>query len=249
MEPTKVEGERRPSNEKEKKTLIIFDFDETISKYNTLNVTNYLFKGLKTLKQDKFPETADEGFNTIYGEMKDKGVSIKALLSELFKTDLNPNMIDLLNYFRENKDKYELYIISCNIKTVVEGILDNYGFKDLFTDIYGVYSEFDESKNELKATQTEFVKCDLCFMQYCKTHEMNKIFKEKKREDFKKIIFIADGLVDFCIAKHLSENDFIFPRKDAKLHKLIMDESKGKIKCEYFPWENGLEILNEIKKF
>jgi pyridoxal phosphate phosphatase PHOSPHO2 len=78
---------------------------------------------------------------------------------------------------------------------------------------------------------------------------MDNFFEKHKRESYNKVIFIGDGSNDFCFSKHLNENDILFPRKNFSLYNILYnDNKKNKIKAEIHPWENGIQIVDVLKK-
>ena len=83
-----------------------------------------------------------------------------------------------------------------------------------------------------------------------------KIFFEQKlaqeyteTKKYKNIVFIGDGHNDFCLGKFLKVDDYLFPRIEFPLHKLINNPDKrSEICCNIFSWRNGLDIINYFKK-
>ena len=64
---------------------------------------------------------------------------------------------------------------------------------------------------------------------------------------------MQDGGNDLCLSKKLSEKDYVFPRKNYKLYKLLFNENKkNEIKANIYPWQNGqeiIDILETLQKF
>ena len=67
-------------------------------------------------------------------------------------------------------------------------------------------------------------------------------------KQFKNIVFIGDGLNDFCLGKLLKVGDYLFPRFEFPLHKLVNDPVKKlEISCKVLTWINGMDIINYLK--
>jgi pyridoxal phosphate phosphatase PHOSPHO2 len=77
---------------------------------------------------------------------------------------------------------------------------------------------------------------------------MEDYWKENNKDEYERIIYFGDGGNDLCLSQRLTENDFVFPRKNYKLYKLLFNENKkNEIKAKIFPWENGKEIIDILK--
>ena len=71
-----------------------------------------------------------------------------------------------------------------------------------------------------------------------------------KKDSFDKIFYIGDGKNDFCLSKKLGMNDFVFPRLNYSLYKILFNENgKNEVKAKIIPWKNGNDIYDIIKKF
>lgn len=61
------------------------------------------------------------------------------------------------------------------------------------------------------------------------------------REGKKRIIYLGDGVGDYCPSLKLEEGDFVMPRKDFPVWKLIT-ENRMLLKAEIHEWTDGEEL-------
>ena len=77
---------------------------------------------------------------------------------------------------------------------------------------------------------------------------MEDYWKENNKDEYNKILYVGDGGNDLCLSKKLSEKDYVFPRKNYKLYKLLFNENKkDEIKANIYPWQNGQEIIDILE--
>ncbi|EYU18770.1 hypothetical protein MIMGU_mgv1a0200771mg, partial [Erythranthe guttata] len=60
-------------------------------------------------------------------------------------------------------------------------------------------------------------------------------------EGKKKMIYLGDGVGDFCPSLKLKEGDFMMPRKNFPVWNLIC-ENRAILKAEIFEWIDGKEL-------
>lgn len=61
------------------------------------------------------------------------------------------------------------------------------------------------------------------------------------KEGKKRIIYLGDGIGDFCPSLKLREGDFVMPRKDFPAWNLIK-ENRTLVKAEVHEWTDGEEL-------
>jgi pyridoxal phosphate phosphatase PHOSPHO2 len=82
----------------------------------------------------------------------------------------------------------------------------------------------------------------------CKGDCLEDYIDRRRSEDGTEFDFVAyggDGANDLCAVMRLSENDLAFPRKD---YKLVEAMEGHEVRAEVNVWEDGMDILNRIKK-
>ena len=238
----------------ENKNLLIFDFDETImdkdSEYEQALMT------LSKEEADKIIEMDDQdyydAFNYFFKRMKEIGLSLKDINSNLEKLHLSPKMKELFDYLRKNKSKYEMIILSGDIDYTIEYVLKYHGFFDLFDDFILNKSIIQDKKSErlLFVPRDQFPhSCHLCISSQCKGLELKKYLNKNNDKKYSKILFVCDGGNDFCPSKKiLKKGDIVFPRVDHMFCKRLLEEKLiNELECEVCPWKSGEEIINKLE--
>jgi 2,3-diketo-5-methylthio-1-phosphopentane phosphatase len=235
------------------KTLIVFDLDQTITKVDSFcTITPLLVSPEETeeiLKKCKTP-----GLNWIpiqnlmYEYSYKHGKDHLAIKKALETIELNNGMKELFNYLRENLEKYEILILSSGNTICIEYILTYNKLRDIIKEILTNPSIIDE-KGLIKVSQKHEHNCKTCNACQCKKLELKEYFKINPKENYNKVIWVCDGKNDKCLCEILEKNDFVFTRKDFALYKELYENNfKDNIKCNIFPWNDGFEIINELKK-
>ena len=239
----------------EDKILIIFDFDETIvdkdSEYEQGFMTLSKEEAEKIVEMDKIDYY--DTFNYFFKRMKDLGLTLKDINSNLEKLELSPKMKELFDYLRKNKSKYEMIILSGDIDYSIEHVLKYHGFFDLFDDFILNKAIIQDEKSErlLFIPRDQFPhSCDLCISSQCKGLELKKYLEKNKNKKYSKIIFVCDGGNDFCPSKKiLKKGDIVFPRVDHGLcRKLFEKKLINELECDVCPWKSAEEIIDKLEK-
>ena len=236
-----------------KKHLVIFDFDQTIIDLDSE------FSLVEKYAQDLYKEKNGDLYvkdhwiefnNYMYTRIIENGYKYEDVKNHFQNLRLSPNMEVLLNYLRQNKNKFETIIITGNNDQVVDIVLSSHCIKDCFDHILCNKSILDE-KNIFKiwAINEKYEHCEDDKPFLCKSLFFEDFIKDKK-DCYDKIFYIGDGRNDFCLSKKLGKNDFVFPRMNYTLYKILFDkDGKKDIKAEIIPWNTGKEICEVLKKF
>ena len=236
------------------KILLIFDFDETIvdqdSEYEQANMTLSQEEYHKIVEMDKIDYY--DTFNYFFKRMKEIGLTLKDINSNLEKLKLSPNMKDLFDYLRKNKSKYEMIILSGDIDYSIKHVLKYHGFLDLFDDFILNKTEIQDENSErlIFVPRDQFPhSCDLCISSQCKGLELKKYLEKNQNKKYNKIIFVCDGGNDFCPSKKiLKKGDIVFPRVEHGLCRKLFDQKLiNELECDVFPWKSADEIVSKLK--
>lgn len=78
---------------------------------------------------------------------------------------------------------------------------------------------------------------------------MEKHISKKKAEgvDYGTICFVGDGSNDYCPAQRLHSKDYVFPRSDYALERMVF-ENGSKVKANVVPWDSATTILQTLLK-
>ena len=240
-------------NDKNKKTLLIFDFDKTI-----LDDDSYGHVILKTLTKEELQnifnrrkENWVDGYNYSLKQIKSHGVSKDDFNKMLDELSLTEGMEDLFSFIKEKKGKYDSIILSCNYSYVINYILNKHNISDIFKEIICNPSREanpDETEQFIYVMKKKPHECNVCNPCACKNNEFKEFSSSHDMNEYDKIIFICDGFNDICLAKNLGKNDITLTRKDFAFQKNINENNLVKdFNCKVDFWENGNEIINYLK--
>ena len=234
----------------DKKDLIIFDIDETITDPNSLLFsTEYLLSKEEKENIIKFVcKTWEYLFNYFFEKLRENKKTNNDLKEATEKCPLTPGMKTLFEYLKQNKNKYYIIIISGGFTYQINHLLKYHNFKECINEIYCLNSE-ETKDNLLKISNRRNYNCPNCNPSQCKSQDLKDFFEIKRRDSFKNVIFICDGGNDICLAKDLNENDMVFAREEHRLIQRINDQNeKIKTKCIVKTWKSGEDIINLLKE-
>ena len=234
-----------------KKILLLFDYDTTIS-----NEDSFCTVCKNVLPKDKFDHLiylakTDNYINCFnYGlkEMKKLNLTIEDLNKEYEKIAWTEGMDDLFNYIKENKNKYSVVLFSSSIEYGLKYMLTYHKVIDIFDGINCTHTkESNDNDQFLYAVQKFTHDCKICNPCNCKTKDFKEYSKSHDMSIFSKVIFICDGGNDLCLAKNLSKNDTVMPRKNLSLYKKLFSDPPNKVDCEVVAWTSGHDIIKYLK--
>ena len=234
-----------------KKNLVIFDFDQTITHFDSLFEQFPLLKDEKESERLKAMDAVGnyvDTFNTFYELAHNKKISIEQINEVLKHLKLTKGMKELFDFLRNHKEKFEVIVISSNFAYAIEKVLEYNNMRDIVSMIYcNPYKMLPNGK--IAVIQRDHHDCKDCNPCQCKSKELKIYLEENKREYYNNLYFIADGGNDLCLAKNLGKNDVVFPRKDFNLYKkVIQPEIKKILSCKVEPWSDAEEIINYLNK-
>ena len=115
-----------------KKHLFIFDFDQTIIDLDSdfSMVEKYAPDLYKELNGDLYVKDHWIDFNNyIYTRIVQNGYTYEEVLNHFNSLKLSPNMEELFDYIRQNREKYEVIIITGNNEQVIHIVLSSHKIK------------------------------------------------------------------------------------------------------------------------
>lgn len=235
------------------KSVIIFDFDKTITEKDTFEEQLNLLKSKdeidNLIKRIYSPERWDLIMAETYNKFYDLNITISDINFYIDSMEYTPGMEELFNFLKNKKDEYILVILSAGHLYQVNRVLKNKNLTSLIDEIIA-FNSYEKDGKIIIEKGNEF-NCDKCKgIGLCKSNEFN-ILKNKYKEKniiFKKIYYICDGVNDYCLARNLQTNDELLIRKDYSLDKYLYKDGFIKnIKCKVDKWNNGFDIINFFK--
>lgn len=171
--------------------------------------------------------------------------------------DLTNGMDALLEHTSQG-DQFDHIIISDSNSVFIQHILENKNIASVFHQIFTNPAKFIENGLLTLKGYHEQDWCTLSSVNMCKGHILKSFIQDRKKEsvEYSHVLYVGDGHNDLCPALTLRSNDFLFPRINFKLNKLVNDVvendepvSKNSLKAKVVPWHSGLDILQCIKSY
>ncbi|RZC41263.1 Put Phosphatase and/or HAD domain containing protein [Asbolus verrucosus] len=244
-----------------RKTLAAFDFDHTIIDDNSDTAAVSLV-GKNNIPQEVKDLQYRAGWTSfmqgIFNLLFEQGVNentIKELVENL------PLVTGMFNLIKELKKtgSYDIIIISdCN-SYFIKTYLQKHNLANDVMKIFTNPAKFVNGKLIISPYHDQ-TSCKLSTRNLCKGQILEEFVNEqqKKAVVYDRIVYVGDGVNDFCPTLRLSKNDVICARNKYKLHDLILKAQAGKsfdnsgmvhnIKADIVVWDDGDDILQKIKK-
>jgi len=227
--------------------IVFVDFDNSL--LENANTDIFLFEKLRPdLIQKLSSEVpSNAAMNNRFRLLTESGVTksdIIECLSNLTLTDPSIKYLKLLH-----QHNIPIHLVSDSNLLFISTILQSSKAHQFFQTINTNNYHFEG--NQLVIGQSDFGfpgsphQCNRenCEPHMCKSKIMVDILKSSNSLNTPKI-YIGDGQNDFCPCTHLSEQDYIFARKDFSLHKKIQKHKE--VKAKVVVWENSEDIFNYL---
>lgn len=241
--------------EEQKKILLLFDFDNTISDRTSTYILRKEFLTDEEYEQNRIAhETGNDWIK--YGNdylklFKQHGVTLEKINKVLDTVKLTEGMDNLFDYIKQNKSKYDLVLLTSTFEYAINYLLKHFNINELFTDIYCINSEIGKPNDDqvIYISMRKKHDCKECGPSECKFFNYREFCKNHDMKQYSKVVFICDGKNDFCLAKNLKKSDTIMPRKDYDLYKkLFNDGYKKDISGTIVEWISGNDVVKYLKE-
>ena len=232
------------------KTLMIFDFDQTIvDEDSTIQIINLLDNSefhendlSNKHRNNKWVDYIQDLFN----RLNKQKVDVSKLQNIFCKIKVTKGFVSLLDYVTENENLYETIILSNSNNLFISWFVTERKFlvKEIIANKAEIVTNtFIKIWNDQKST------CTYC-PDLCKKMSLEEFIKNNK---YKKLIYVGDGSNDYCPALVLQKDDYLFVRKNYPLHGMLSSSYSTNIvskelKCNICLWDDGNSILQELKK-
>ncbi|XVE88743.1 hypothetical protein DITRI_Ditri19aG0093400 [Diplodiscus trichospermus] len=225
--------------------VVIFDFDKTIIDCDSdnwvvdeLGATDLFNQLLPTMPWNSL-------MDRMMKELHSQGTKIEDIVAVLQRTPIHPRIIQAIK---------SAHALGCDLKIVsdanvffIETILKHHGLRDCFSEINTNPSLVDEEGRLRIFPYHDFTKsphgCQhpTCPPNMCKGIVIERIQASLSMEEKKTIIYLGDGLGDFCPSLKLGGGDYVMPRKNFPVWDLIC-KNRWLVKAEVCEWSNGEEF-------
>ncbi|KAM7253888.1 hypothetical protein ACFE04_031570 [Oxalis oulophora] len=233
--------------------IAVFDFDKTIIDVDSdnwvideLGFTDLFNKLLPTMPWNSV-------MDKMMMEIHAQGKTIEDISAVLRRIPIHPRIVPAIKEARALG--CELRILSDANTFFIEVILEHLGLRECFSEINTNPGFVDEEGRLRISPYVDFNNCshgcpNPCPPNMCKGVILERIQASLGAE--KIMIYLGDGLGDYCSSLRLKEKDYLMPRKDFPVWNLICDNTML-IKAKIEEWADGadlervlLQIINKI---
>ncbi|KAJ4831191.1 hypothetical protein Tsubulata_039517 [Turnera subulata] len=226
------------------KIVVVFDFDKTIIDVDSDNwVVDEL--GFTDLFNQLLPTMPwNSLMDTMMREIHAQGKTIEDVEEVLKRIPIHPRVVPAIK---------SAYALGCELRIVsdanlffIETILKHLGLRDYFSEINTNPGYVDEEGRLRISPYHDFTKSPhgcggLCPPNMCKGLVIERIQASLSKEGNKKIIYLGDGVGDYCPSLKLTEADYVMPRKNFPVWDLI-SRNPMVIKAEIHEWTDGADL-------
>ncbi|XP_076297283.1 putative phosphatase phospho2 [Lasioglossum baleicum] len=234
--------------------LVVFDFDHTISNDNTDIIAR------KLLPQEKLTDNVKELYRTsgwipymakIFELLHSSLIDSKQIERAIIRIPSVPGIETLLKELHVRG--CEIIIISDSNTLFIGQWLRNKKLDHIIAQVFTNPARVDDNgviRIDMYHVQDS---CKLSTVNLCKGQILESYMKQRKNEgvNFDRVAYVGDGKNDLCPSLRLTERDFVFPRQNYTLIKILDGSEKmdiPKMRARVFPWSNGMQILEKLKE-
>ncbi|PRQ45527.1 putative inorganic diphosphatase [Rosa chinensis] len=221
--------------------VVVFDFDNTIIDCDS---DNFVVDGLGAT--DLFNELLPTmPWNSLMArmmkELHSRGKTIEDIVEVLRTTPIHHRIVAAIK---------AAHALGCDLRIVsdanvffIETILKHLGLEECFSEINTNPGYVDEEGRVRISPFCDFTSsphgCSLCPPNMCKSVIIERI--QASIEARKRMIYLGDGVGDYCPSLKLREGDFVMPRKNFPLFDKICQNPLA-LKAEIHEWTDGEEF-------
>ncbi|XWS12052.1 hypothetical protein CRYUN_Cryun37aG0057500 [Craigia yunnanensis] len=218
--------------------VVILDFDKTIIDCDSdnwvldeLGATGLFNQLLPTMPWNSL-------MDRMMKELHSQGTKIEDIVAVLKRTPIHPRIIQAIKSVHALGDANVFFI---------ETILKHHGLRECFSEINTNPGFVDEESRLRIFPHHDFTKSPhgchqpSCPPNMCKGIVIERIQASLSMEEKKTIIYLGDGLGDFCPSLKLGDGDYVMPRKNFPVWDLIC-KNRRIVKAEVCEWSNGEEF-------
>ncbi|KAL1918992.1 uncharacterized protein VTP21DRAFT_2373 [Calcarisporiella thermophila] len=233
--------------------LVVYDFDWSMVDEDTDHwvfkcLDNELSKRQIALETSPYQQWTDLQ-HELLGELYNRGFTERDIEAALKTIPMDPAMLRLLHNM--NDEGCEMLILSDSNQVYIDTVLNEYGIRSYFTKIITNPAGYNENgrlcvRRYIGLNDKPHNCKSLCKVNLCKGIELEKYINNKA--PFDRIMYVGDGMNDFCPATRLRSQDFLFCRTDRALYTLLGTSpgAKLKIKAKIIYWSRAEELRHFV---
>ncbi|PIN18558.1 putative haloacid dehalogenase-like hydrolase [Handroanthus impetiginosus] len=230
--------------------VVVFDFDKTIIELDSDNwVVDEL--GATDLFNELLPTMPwNSVMDRMMRELHAQGKTIEDIKEVLRSAPIHPRVVPAIK---------KAYALGCDLRILsdanmffIETILDHLGIRNCFSEINSNPGYVDEEGRLRISPYVDFHSSphgctNPCPPNMCKGMIIARIQASIAKEGKKRMIYLGDGIGDFCPSLKLKEGDFMMPRKNFPVWDLI-SQNPTRLRAEIYGWTDGEELEQVLLK-
>eukprot|EP00049_Salpingoeca_infusionum_P013486 m.251886 g.251886 ORF g.251886 m.251886 type:complete len:247 (-) comp15463_c0_seq1:3526-4266(-) len=223
-------------------TLIVFDFDQTVTPDDTDQwVINAFVPDLMPVVTARFRE-GEQWTNLMDWALQrvQENHSLDDVRAALGEMELPEPLCNALAKLQQLEHTEHIILSDANT-FYIDALLNHHGKRHLFDHVITNPASHDES-GTLRVTwyMPDGHKCERCAAcpNLCKGQTMSELVSAKAPH---RSIYVGDGSNDFCAALSLGENDVVLARTGFSLAKLLTDNAHL-VRAKWHLWETYSEL-------
>ncbi|KAF9347225.1 hypothetical protein BGX34_003305 [Mortierella sp. NVP85] len=188
--------------------------------------------------------------NDCLREFHEQGGSAQVIRDALTRVPLEAEMIQVCQLLVDAG--WELAVVSDANSVYIEGILEHYGIRHLFSAIITNPAHWDDQgrlhiQRLTPADTPHGCPTGVCSLNICKGQEVDKLLSQLKGGVGTRMIYVGDGRNDYCPALRMeSNNDTFFVRRGRSL-EAYLTKGEAAIRGKVVYWEQAGDILKELQ--
>ncbi|KAF7814162.1 Inorganic pyrophosphatase 2 [Senna tora] len=231
--------------------VAVFDFDKTIVDCDS---DNWLIDELGATHSFNLLLSSmpwNSAMDRMMMEFHSEGKTIEDIVQVLKRIPLHPRIVPAIK--AAHALGCELRIVSDANMFFIETILEHLGIRECFWEINTnpgfvneegrlrilPFHDFHNSPHSCTSTH--------CPPNMCKGLIIERIQNSIPSEENKRLIYLGDGIGDYCPSLKLKERDFFMPRKNFPVWDLICKDPLA-IKAEIHEWIDGEDLERILDK-
>ncbi|KAH7440537.1 hypothetical protein KP509_04G112000 [Ceratopteris richardii] len=175
--------------------------------------------------------------NVVLQDLHSRGVSIASIRQAVWSLPLPSETISALK--AAHFLGFQICIISDANTFFIEEAIAHHGLGSIVTQIHSNPAWIDAMGclhyDDLHGQVLPPHDCPLCPPNMCKGSILENIRAAEWNSEMLHVIYAGDGSGDLCPALRLSEGDYVLPRKEYPLSKLVVEHD---VKAKVYSWIN-----------
>ncbi|CAH9052377.1 unnamed protein product [Cuscuta europaea] len=223
--------------------VVVFDFDKTIIDVDSdnwvvdeLGFSDSFNRLLPTMPWNSL-------MDTLMSELHANDKTVQDIEQVLQLVAIHPRVVPAIK---------AAHALGCDLRIVsdanvffIETIVEHLGIRECFSEINTNPGYVDEEGRLRIFPFHDFHSsphdCNRCPPNMCKGKIIERIKADLGKEGKKRMIYLGDGIGDFCPSLMLKEGDFMMPRKGFPAWELI-NQNRSLLEAEVHEWSDGEEL-------